>query len=60
MAVMNDDTTQTTHRSIGLEVEVEGTPEAIGTAVSEGEEIRRWFSPEARVTPGVGGSVWLS
>jgi uncharacterized protein YndB with AHSA1/START domain len=46
---MNDDTTQTTHRSIELEleVEVEGTPEAIWMAISEGEEVPRWFSPEA-------------
>jgi hypothetical protein len=28
--------------------------------VSEGEELKRWFPADARVTPGAGGSVWMS
>ena len=47
-------------RAIEIEVEVGASPEEVWKAISEGEGIRRWFSPEARVNPGVGGSVWLS
>lgn len=47
-------------RSIELEVEIDAPPESVWKAISEGEEVRRWFSPEARMTPGVGGSIWLS
>ena len=54
------DTPQDLTRTIEIEVEIDATPEEVWKAISEGEGIRRWFSPEARVSPGVGGSVWLS
>ena len=57
---MSDRKQDESTRSIELEYEVEAPPEAVWKAISEGEEVRRWFSPEARVTPGVGGSIWLS
>ena len=57
---MNDPATEKTTRAIELEVEIDARTEAVWKAISEGEEIRRWFAPEARVTPGVGGSIWLS
>ncbi len=57
---MSDPTEKQSTRSIELEIEIEATPDAVWKALSEGEEVRRWFSPEARVTPGVGGSIWLS
>ena len=47
-------------RAIELAVEIDAPAEAVWKAISEGEEVRRWFSPEARIDPGVGGSVWLS
>ena len=40
-----------------MEVEVDGSPEEVWEAISEGEGIRRWFAPEGRVNPGVGGSI---
>jgi uncharacterized protein YndB with AHSA1/START domain len=41
-------------------IEVNATPEEVWKAISEGEGLARWFAPEAKVTPGVGGNVWLS
>ena len=29
-------------------------------ALTDAEEITRWFAPDARVTPGTGGKIWLS
>ncbi len=54
------DTPQDPTRTIEIEVEVDASPEDVWEAISEGEGIRRWFAPEARVSPGVGGSIWLS
>ena len=39
---------------------VNATPEKVWKAVSEAEGLMRWFSPAARVTPGVGGEFWTS
>lgn len=47
-------------RSIVSEIEINATIEAVWKALTEAEEITRWFSEEARVTPGVGGSFWVS
>ena len=57
---MTDAATEKTTRAIELEVEIDAPAESVWKAISEGEEIRRWFAPEARVTPGVGGAIWLS
>lgn len=47
-------------RSIEIELRVDAPEEAAWRAISRGEEMARWFSPEARIEPGEGGSVWLS
>ena len=47
-------------KKVTAEVSIDADAETVWRALSEGEEIARWFSPEARVTPGVGGGVWLS
>lgn len=47
-------------RSLEFTVAIEATPEEIWRALTDGEAITRWFAPEARVTPGLGGSVLLS
>ena len=47
-------------RDLEFQVELEGTAEEVWRLLTEGEGIRRWFAPESRVTPGVGGTVWLS
>lgn len=43
-----------------FETVIDCTPEALWKAISDGAEIAKWFAPEARVEPGLGGKVWLS
>lgn len=47
-------------RTVEFSVEVNAPVEAVWKALSDGDELARWFPLEARVTPGVGGSVWMS
>jgi uncharacterized protein YndB with AHSA1/START domain len=47
-------------RAIERAVEIDAPIEAVWKAISEGEELAKWFALDARVTPGVGGEVWLS
>lgn len=47
-------------RSIEMEITVEAPPEAVWEALSTGQGLEGWFPPEARVEPGVGGSIFLS
>lgn len=55
--MMSDEET----KSISVEIAIEADADAVWRAVSEGEELQRWFPLlDARVTPGVGGAVWLS
>jgi uncharacterized protein YndB with AHSA1/START domain len=42
-----------------LEVEISATAERVWQGVSTAEGIASWFAPIARVTPGVGGTVFL-
>jgi uncharacterized protein YndB with AHSA1/START domain len=47
-------------REILKEVFIDAPVETVWRAISEADELVRWFPVEARVTPGVGGSVWIS
>jgi uncharacterized protein YndB with AHSA1/START domain len=47
-------------RTIVSEIEIDATIEAVWKALTDAEELTRWLASEARVTPGVGGSMWLS
>jgi len=47
-------------RTVEISIEIDAPLEAVWKALSEAEELTRWFPLEARVTPGAGGSVWLS
>ncbi len=47
-------------RSIETEFEIDAPIEAVWRALTEGEELSNWFPLEAKVKPGVGGSVWVS
>ena len=47
-------------KKVEKEIEIDATPEEVWRALTEGEELKRWFPLDARVTPGVGGVVWLS
>lgn len=55
---MSDDQPKT--RSIELEVEIDASIEDVWKALTEAEGLTRWLCDEARVTPGVGGSHWVS
>ena len=43
-----------------FEIPIAASPDEVWKAISEGPEITKWFAPDARVTPGEGGAVWLS
>lgn len=47
-------------RKVDFSVEIDAPLEAVWKALTDGKELTRWFPPDARVTPGVGGSVWMS
>src|SRR5579872_6598652 len=42
------------------EIEINATPDQVFRAVSEAEEIQRWFAPYAKVDPRVGGTYEIS
>lgn len=47
-------------RTITKEIEIEASPQAVWEALTHPEELVRWFPLQARVKPGVGGSMWYS
>jgi uncharacterized protein YndB with AHSA1/START domain len=46
--------------TIDLRIEINAEVEAVWKALTEAEELTRWFPLQARVTPGTGGSIWAS
>lgn len=47
-------------RKLETSIEIRATPGAVWKALTDAEELIRWFPMEARVTPGVGGSIWTA
>jgi uncharacterized protein YndB with AHSA1/START domain len=47
-------------KQLEIEVALDATPEAVWKALTEAEELKRWFALESRVTPGAGGSIMVS
>lgn len=47
-------------RSVEARIEVAAPADALWRAVSEAEELMRWFPQQAQVTPGVGGSIRIA
>lgn len=47
-------------RAFRMSLDIDAPPDAVWRALTEAEELMRWFSPEARVTPGKGGSMLWS
>jgi uncharacterized protein YndB with AHSA1/START domain len=42
-----------------MALDLDASPDEVWRALTEAEELMRWFSPEARVTPGTGGTmIW--
>jgi len=56
--VMSD--TNSGPRNIDALVEIAAPVEAVWNALTDAEELTRWFPLEARVKPGAGGSVWMA
>jgi uncharacterized protein YndB with AHSA1/START domain len=46
-------------RTVEDEIEIAAPVEAVWRALTEAEELARWFPTEAQVTPGVGGEIRL-
>src|SRR5208282_609835 len=47
-------------RRVEREIEVDAYVEQVWKALTEAKELTRWFPLEARVTPGVGGKIFVS
>ena len=47
-------------RSLVKEIAIEASPDAVWRALTDAEELRRWFPLDARVEPGTGGKIWVS
>src|SRR5215469_15651972 len=55
---MEEGTPQT--RSQEHELEIDAPIEAVWKAITDAEELTRWFVDHAMVTPGVGGTCWVA
>lgn len=47
-------------RQVVKETVIAATPDEVWQALTDARELTRWFPVEARVEPGLGGSIWLS
>lgn len=47
-------------RSVETELEIKAPIDAVWKALTDAQELTRWFPLQARVKPGVGGSMWVS
>jgi uncharacterized protein YndB with AHSA1/START domain len=47
-------------RAYEKRIEINAPVEAVWKALTDASELTRWFPPDARVTPEVGGSLWWS
>lgn len=47
-------------RTVEREIVLAAPPAAVWRALTDARELTRWFPLDARVTPGAGGSIWMS
>jgi len=47
-------------RVVEQTIRIQAPPDAVWKALTDAEELTRWFPLNAKVTPGVGGSIWMS
>lgn len=47
-------------RVVEAQIEIDAPASAVWRALTDAEELARWFPLHARVQPGEGGSIWLS
>ncbi|HYI12462.1 MAG TPA: SRPBCC domain-containing protein [Thermoanaerobaculia bacterium] len=50
----------TKEKTVEAEITIAADPDAVWRAITEGEQLKQWFSTDARVRPGVGGGMWMS
>lgn len=55
---MTGEKTRSGTRSVEKELEIDAPLEAVWKALTDAEEVKRWFALDARVSPGVNGSLW--
>ncbi|HXV75142.1 MAG TPA: SRPBCC domain-containing protein, partial [Candidatus Polarisedimenticolaceae bacterium] len=51
--------TRSETRTVEMEIEIDAPPEAVWKALTDPDELVRWFPIEARVDPGEGGNIFL-
>ena len=56
----NDAQARTPTRTVIDEVQIAAPVESVWRALTEADELVKWFPLEASVTPGEGGAIWLS
>lgn len=47
-------------RRLSYRLEIDAEPEAVWEALTDADELARWFPFQARVIPGAGGGIWMS
>ena len=52
--------TENKQRKVDITLKINAKKEDIWSAITEAEELQRWFAPKAEVVPGEGGSIFLS
>lgn len=50
----------TRERVVKAQIEIDAPADAVWRALTDAQELTRWFPLKARVEPGAGGSIWLS
>lgn len=45
---------------LARDVTIAAPPDLVWHALVDADELKKWFVPDARVTPGAGGEIWLS
>lgn len=54
------DAPETRARVVDQTIQIEAPVEAVWAALTDADELTRWFPLDATVTPGAGGSIWMS
>ena len=52
--------TFSTPREVEMDIELPAPPDVVWKALTDAAELMRWFPPQARVQPGVGGAIYMS
>ena len=47
-------------KKVEAQITIDADAATVWRALTDGEELTRWFPLDARVTPGEGGSIWMS